>query len=73
MTNLVIHSADEFSLLYEQLSEEDRFSLFSYLEFLISRKKKLELQQAILDARKGENLTGDFSSGEDAVKSMLMD
>ena len=73
MTNLVIHSANELSLLYEQLSEEDRFALFSYLEFLISRKKKLELQQAILDARKGENLIGDFSSGEDAVKSMLMD
>lgn len=73
MANFVIHSANELSLLYEQLCEEDRFSLFSYLEFLISRKKKLELQQAILDARTGENLTGDFSNGEEAVKSMLTD
>ena len=73
MPNIAIHSAQEVSALYGQLSEEDRFSLFSYLEFLIQRRKKIELEQAIADARTGQSLHGDFDNAKDAVQSMLAD
>ena len=71
MSNIAIHSPQEVSALYGQLSEEDRFSLFSYLEFLIQRRKTMELEQAIDDARTGQNLHGDFDNAKDAVQSML--
>ncbi len=73
MPTLVSRSPQEISALYVQLPEEERFSVFSYIEFLINRRKKIELEQAVNDARTGQNLHGDFESGEDAVRSMLVD
>lgn len=33
-------SLQDFSTLYGQLVEEDRYSLIEYLEFLVSRRRK---------------------------------
>ena len=73
MPTTVSQLPQDISALYMQLPKEDQFSVFSYIEFLINRHKRMELEQAIDDARTGQNLHGDFESGEDAVRSMLAD
>ncbi|MBR1376126.1 MAG: hypothetical protein IJ566_08600 [Cardiobacteriaceae bacterium] len=66
-------SLQYFSTLYGQLVEEDRYSVIEYLEFLVSRRKKKELEQAMSDALTGENLSREFQTAEDAIQSMLTD